>query len=104
MGDRLRLDYNNMLKTRLGEHGIDAARFERSAGRFHDVHADVTRQRAKGELGWFDLPYERDIVAQIKAFADGVGQSNENVVVLGIGGSALGTIAMQQALNKPFWN
>lgn len=104
MPGRLRLDYNNMLKSRIGAHGIDVLRLERAAGRFHDVHAEVARQRAAGELGWFELPYERDTVAQIRAFADGVGQAFDTVVVLGIGGSALGTVAMHQALSKPFWN
>src|SRR5690606_10832787 len=33
-----------------------------------------------------------------------VGQMNDTVVVLGIGGSALGTIALQNALLKPHWN
>ncbi len=104
MTERLRLDYNNMLKSRLGAHGIDTVRLERAAGRFHDVHAEVARQRAAGELGWLALPYERETVSQIRAFADGVGQAFDTVVVLGIGGSALGTVAMHQALSKPFWN
>src|SRR5438105_4824745 len=104
MGDRLRLDYNNMLTPRLGAHGIDVARFERAAARFHDVHAEIQRQRSAGELGWLDLPYEKDTVAHIKAYADGVGQANDTVVVLGIGGSALGPSALHNALNKPFWN
>jgi glucose-6-phosphate isomerase len=104
MGDRLRLDYNNMLSTRLGKRGVDAVRFERTAARFNDVHTQVTRQRSAGELGFFDLPFETETVQQIRAFADGVGQAFDTVVVLGIGGSALGTTAMLHALNKPFWN
>lgn len=44
------------------------------------------------------------MVAEIESFANGVGQAFENVVVLGIGGSALGTIALRSALLKPFWN
>jgi glucose-6-phosphate isomerase len=57
-----------------------------------------------GELGFFDLPYEKEIVEQIRSFADGLGQAFDTIVVLGIGGSALGTIALQNALLNPFWN
>jgi glucose-6-phosphate isomerase len=43
-------------------------------------------------------------VRAIEAFAHGVGQAFSNVVVLGIGGSALGTIALRTALLHPLWN
>jgi glucose-6-phosphate isomerase len=33
-----------------------------------------------------------------------MGQAFDTIVVLGIGGSALGTLALQQALRPPFWN
>jgi glucose-6-phosphate isomerase len=43
-------------------------------------------------------------VEEIERFANGAGQAFENVVVLGIGGSALGTIALRTALLDPYWN
>ncbi|MGH7505956.1 MAG: glucose-6-phosphate isomerase, partial [Longimicrobiales bacterium] len=43
-------------------------------------------------------------VREIRTFAEGVGQAFDTVVVLGIGGSALGASALQQALLAPFWN
>src|SRR5690606_32725537 len=60
--------------------------------------------RTSGELGFLALPYERETVEHIRSFADGLGQAYDTIVVLGIGGSALGTIALQNALLKPFWN
>jgi glucose-6-phosphate isomerase len=104
MADRLVLDYNNMLATRTGEHAIDPADLEGMATGFGDIQQEVERRRAAGELAFFDLPYEKETVRQIRTFADGVGQAFDTVVVLGIGGSALGTIALQQALLRPFWN
>ncbi|HEX7242731.1 MAG TPA: glucose-6-phosphate isomerase [Longimicrobiaceae bacterium] len=99
------LDYNNMLSPRLGgERGIDPARLEALAERFREAHADTARRREAGELGFYDLPYDTEVVAQIEAFANGAGQAFENLVVLGIGGSALGTIALRTALRDPFWN
>jgi glucose-6-phosphate isomerase len=104
MSDRLVLDYNNMLAPRTGEHAIDPADLEGIAARFGEIQQDVERRRAAGELAFFDLPYEKETMRQIRTFADGVGQAFDTVVVLGIGGSALGTIALQQALLLPFWN
>jgi glucose-6-phosphate isomerase len=104
MSDRLVLDYGRMLADSTGGRGIDGAAIDTLAARFADVHADVETRRAAGRLGFFDLPYETHVVEQIRSFADGLGQANENVVVLGIGGSALGTIALQNALLAPGWN
>jgi glucose-6-phosphate isomerase len=99
------LDYNNMLRPRLGrEYGIDPERLEALAERFEQVHEDVERRRESGEYGFFELPYAGELVEEIARFGDGPGQSFENIVVLGIGGSALGTIALRTALLNPYWN
>ncbi len=99
------LDYNNMLRPRLGgERGIDPARLQELGERFREIHADVERRREEGELGFYQLANAGELVDQIEAFANGVGQAFENVVVLGIGGSALGTIALRNALRDPYWN
>ncbi len=99
------LDYGNMLSSRLGKgRGVDPARLEGLAERFREIHADAERRRASGELGFFALPDAHEVVNQIDAFANGAGQVFQNVVVLGIGGSALGTIAMRTALLNPYWN
>jgi glucose-6-phosphate isomerase len=104
-GDGITLDYNNMLAPRLGGgHGIDPARLEAMAERFRAAHADARRRRDSGELGFYALPDEQETVRTIETFAEGVGQTFSNVVVLGIGGSALGTIALRTALLHPLWN
>ena len=101
----IRLDYNNMLAPRLGgDRGIDPARLDGLADRFREVHEDVQRRRDEGELGFFALPEATEVIERIEALAQGVGQAFENIVVLGIGGSALGTIALRSAMLHPFWN
>jgi len=104
MTSRLTLDYTRMLADATGGHGLDSASLDALAERFRDIHADVQQRRDAGRLGFFELPYERTTVERIRDFADGVGQMNDTIVVLGIGGSALGTIALQHALLKPHWN
>ena len=104
-GDGIVLDYNNMLAPRLGgDHGIDPAALEGMAGRFGEAHADAVRRRESGELGFYSLVGETATLKEIEGFAAGVGQSFSTIVVLGIGGSALGTIALRTALLHPFWN
>jgi glucose-6-phosphate isomerase len=103
MSDRLVLDYNRMMAGTTGR-GISADSLDAIAERFRAVHQDVQARREGGSLGFFALPSEAGVVEQIRQFADGLGQAFDNVVVLGIGGSALGTIALQNALLRPHWN
>ena len=98
------LDYTNMLRPALSGRGIDPAELLRFQADFERAHAEIEQRRAAHELGFFELPYETGVVDDIQRFADGVGQAFDTVVVLGIGGSALGTLALQQALVKPHWN
>jgi glucose-6-phosphate isomerase len=104
MSDRIVLDYGRMLAPSTGGRGIDPAALDGVADRFGGVFAAVEQARTDGRLGFFALPYEKQVVEQIRSFADGLGQAYDTVVVLGIGGSALGTIALQNALLKPHWN
>ena len=104
MSDRLVLDYNNMLSPRLGGRGIDPARLEALADRFAQAHAEVARRRDAGEIGFFQLPYQSEVREQVGNFANGLGQAFGTAVVLGIGGSALGAVALREALVKPHWN
>jgi glucose-6-phosphate isomerase len=101
---RLALDYGNMMAPRLGGRGIDPDRLDGLRTRFAALHADVARRREAGALGFFDLLEPAELPARIRAFADGPGQAFENVVVLGIGGSALGATALLHALRGPDWN
>ena len=98
------LDYNNMLSLRLGGRGIDPARLDAMAERFRAAHADTARRRDSGEMGFFALPDGGETVDEIQRFAEGAGQAFSNIVVLGIGGSALGTTALRTALLHPQWN
>jgi glucose-6-phosphate isomerase len=101
----IKLDFNNMLAPRVGQgRGIDPERLASFSDRFREIHADVEARRADGRLGFLALPYATDVVDEIEKFAEGGGQAFTNLVVLGIGGSALGTIALRTALLDPFWN
>jgi glucose-6-phosphate isomerase len=101
----MRLAYGRMLQEGLdGRHGLPRARLAELAERFAAVQAEVRRRRGTGEYGFYDLVDQDPTVRQITSFAEGVGQAHDHVLVLGIGGSALGTKALLNALRRPAWN
>ena len=103
MENRIRIDYTNMLASAVGPNGITEEEFNTA---LHKGEAALKSLREKRDIiRWRDLPYNQTaIVREIKAVAEKVRNSCESFVVLGIGGSALGPIAVQQALNHPRYN
>ena len=104
----IRLDYTNMMSPPI-DGGISDAEWRDAGARFADAYAAVERERASGALGFFDLPEDRalhqqslDVVQRVRARSGADALSD--VVVLGIGGSALGPIALRTALRPPQWN
>src|SRR6478736_7216315 len=94
-----------MVRDRLdGTHGLPRPRLAELEKRFAEVHAEVARRRGAGEYGFLKLGSQDDGVKRITKFAEGLGQAFDHVLVLGIGGSALGTRALLSALRPPAWN
>jgi glucose-6-phosphate isomerase len=87
-----------------GGAGITAGQLAALRDRFPDIRAEVSRRTAAGEYGFTALGAQDAAVAEITRFAGGVGQAHDHVLVLGIGGSALGTRALLEALRGPAWN
>ena len=56
-------------------------------------------------MGWTELPYDqKEVVEDILAAAKDIRKKFDAFVVLGIGGSALGPIAVMQALRHMRYN
>jgi glucose-6-phosphate isomerase len=101
----MKLIYSRMMQDGLdGEHGLSRARLEDLERQFRDVQAEVRTRRSEGEYGFYRLGEQKDVVRNISNFAEGLGQAHDHVVVLGIGGSALGAKALLNALRAPAWN
>jgi glucose-6-phosphate isomerase len=101
----MKLHYGRILSDKLdGEHGLPRARLADLAQRFPDILSEVRARRREGEYGFLALGEQDETVAAIRRFAEGVGQAYDHVLVLGIGGSALGTKALVNALRPPAWN
>lgn len=106
MNQHIRLDVNHMMADMLGaEHGIRAEQIAAMKDAAAAAQKAVQAKRGTGWLGWTELPYnQEEVVAKIERIAALVRASYEAVVVLGIGGSALGPIAVHQALNHLHYN
>jgi glucose-6-phosphate isomerase len=101
----IRLAYGRMFQDSLdGTHGLPRARLTDLASRFAAVQEEVRRRRVAGEYGFQGLVRQDETVREIKIFAEGLGQAHDHVLVLGIGGSALGAKALLNALRRPAWN
>ena len=100
------LDVNHMMSDIVGfQYGIDAMELDTMQAAAMMAQTAVEKNRGKGWLGWMELPYnQKSIVEHIENVAATVRADFDAFVVLGIGGSALGPIAVQQALNHQRWN
>ena len=99
----IHIDYTNMLAPAVGG-GIPEKTWDKAAKLFAKAHKVFEKHRADGELGFLDLPTNSALHAQSVDFAKRTRGKFDDVVVLGIGGSALGPIALRTALRKPQWN
>ncbi|MBR2861508.1 MAG: glucose-6-phosphate isomerase [Clostridia bacterium] len=102
---RLRLDVNNMMAQYVGAKGFTEQELENAKADAKKAFEFVEANRGTGMMGWTELPYnQNDIVDDIIATAKEIQNKFDYFVVLGIGGSALGPIAIQQALNHLHYN
>ncbi|MEL6498345.1 MAG: glucose-6-phosphate isomerase [Planctomycetota bacterium] len=106
----LTIDYANCLSSRVGSHGLEPDRLA-EGGELCSAAIAMTKKlaetRGTGWERWRELARGamRDAhVSAIKPIAEDVRSRASNLVVLGIGGSALGNIALQSALNPSTWN
>lgn len=111
----LTLDFSNCLEDRVGQHGLDEARIAKGSDAdlaIAALTAKLAKSRGTGWERWRELPFEpvrSRHVGDAKKIVEacGGGKPNgkfESMLVLGIGGSALGNIALHSALNSPTYN
>jgi glucose-6-phosphate isomerase len=101
----IKLLYGRMFRENLDrQHGLERDRLRQLARRFPEVQSEVQRRRTAGEYGFYNLVDQGPTVRAIRTFAEGLGQAHDHILVLGIGGSALGTKALLNALRPPAWN
>jgi len=99
----MKINFNNMMERAIGPHGISQEEVNRVAEKTGAVHRAM--EEKKGEMAWRSLPYNQDeVIKDIELTAKSINERFENFVVLGIGGSALGSKALFSALKHTHFN
>ncbi len=104
----LKLNCRNVDSAVIGEeNGLNLyEKFENYKQQISDIIKNLNQRKDKpGQwLQWMNLGYNEETVWYVKEFASMVEGRFDNILVLGIGGSALGGLAVTEALLKPYWN
>jgi glucose-6-phosphate isomerase len=99
----IHLDFSNMIAPGV-RGGIDETLWREAPTRFAKAQQVFEQRRAAGELGFLELSDNEGLHTECLDFARRSRGRFDDVVVLGIGGSALGPIALRTALRKPQYN
>lgn len=104
----IKLNYRNADAKVVGnDNGLDIqGEFTAYQDKISEIIKNLNQCKDKPNqwLQWMNLGYNEETLWYVKEYAAMVKGRFENVLVLGIGGSALGGMAMTEALLKPYWN
>jgi len=102
----LKIDVSRAKSAAVGpDHGFTSGELHALEPRIQEAHTRLRQERADKVYGFWDL-YRDDAAFQAveQAAARFLDRGYDNLVILGIGGSALGTTALATALLPPFYN
>lgn len=99
---RIALDIGRSMAGVVGERGLTQEMLDALTSRLEEARGAVLRAAGTGMLGFTDLPSADP--SPILSYGDKVGGSVDALVVIGIGGSALGVTALATALLPFFYN
>ena len=104
----IKIDFKNVSSKVIGEEfGLDIeSEFGVYAPKIEEIikNLNFNKDKQGAWLQWMNLGYSEETLWYVKEYAAMVENRFDNVLVLGIGGSALGAIAFCHALLNPNWN
>jgi glucose-6-phosphate isomerase len=101
----LTLDFSNVLKENIGdESGLSNKALELLAADNPTILSKLRKKAKNGELGFYNLPFDKSITQEINNYVLKIKNRFENYVHIGIGGSSLGSIALQSSLLNSYYN
>ena len=86
------------------EHGVTPTDLTAIEGPLNRAHEAVVTASRQGRLGYTGLPANTAYPQQVQTLIDRYKDNTTDMVLLGIGGSALGNVALQSALNPITYN
>jgi len=106
MSSDIQLDIARCKASAVGrEHGLTPADLAEIEPRVKAAHDVLSRERRENVYGFYDLYKDAAVFDDVKTTAARfLDMGYDNLVVLGIGGSALGATALVTALKPPYYN
>jgi glucose-6-phosphate isomerase len=103
--DRISLYWKNATAEAVGEkHGVSPRELKSLAPRVKAITKEMADQRKAKKLRYRDLPYDSQMIDDVNREVEHFRDRCDTLIVLGIGGSALGNVALQSALNPWTYN
>ncbi len=104
----IELNYRNIKSEIIGEeNGLNIEEeFDKYKETIHNIIADLNSNKDKPgqNLQWMNLGYNEETIWYVKEYAAMTENRFDNVLILGLGGSAIGGKAVCEALLPPYWN
>ena len=102
---KLKFDFSNVMEANIGnEHGLAFSEIEDLVPQGKQILAGLREKADKDELGFYNLPSQNELCDEIESYAESVRKRFDYFVHIGIGGSALGPIALQTSLRDSHYN
>lgn len=102
---RLIFDFSNIYQENIGkEHGISHDDLESLKPRLEEIHSRLLEKKHSGGITYLQLPHYTEPLEQVEQLARDIAGRFDNIVLIGIGGSALGPYAIFRALKSPVYN
>ncbi len=99
----IQLDISNILISNIGkEHGLSLSLLKEMATQKY--LQTLKEKKENGTLGFYDLPYDEEIVDSVLEYVESIKGRFDNYVHIGIGGSSLGPIALFTSLQDSYYN
>ncbi len=101
----IKYDYTSVMASAVGsEHGLTEAELSEALESYSGVPRKLEELRASGGADYMNLPYDGALTESISGLVDAKRGRFENFIVVGIGGSSLGSRAVFEALSHPYHN
>jgi glucose-6-phosphate isomerase len=98
------LDLSYIMENGIGAEGITSDQWKSFVMAHKGILSTLQKHQNDDGYAFLGLPEDEKTVKAIEAYARKVKGKFQDIVVLGIGGSALGTIALKEALLGSHWN
>jgi len=101
----IKINFDGLSANSIGnENGMTDIQLDELSAKGSDAYDKLSDWRESRDALFYDIVMDDGLLSGIKEKADEIANRFENLVVLGIGGSALGLRATAEALLPPHWN